>query len=144
MCCSRNSEQSTCQLAQASFSSLSNGACTVCCCCSVPMSCLTLCDPMDCSTPGFPVHQQLPDFTQTHVYQASDAIQLSHSLSSFPWGQLQGRGLAPCNSTLCPWSPILFSSVAQLCPTLCNPMDRSTPGFPVHHQLPGFIQTHVH
>ena len=49
---------------------------------SVTQLCLTLCDPMDCSTPGFPVHQQLPDFTQTHVYQASDAIQLSHSLSS--------------------------------------------------------------
>ena len=37
-----------------------------------------------------------------------------------------------------------FSSVAQLCPTLCDPMDRSTQGFPVHHQLPEFTQTHVH
>ena len=37
-----------------------------------------------------------------------------------------------------------FSSVAQLCPTLCNPMNRSTPGLPVHHQLPEFTQTHVH
>ena len=37
-----------------------------------------------------------------------------------------------------------FSSVAQLCPTLCNPMNRSTPGLPVHHQLPQFTQTHVH
>ena len=37
-----------------------------------------------------------------------------------------------------------FSSVAQLCPTLCNPMDYSTPGFPVHHQLPEFTQTRVH
>ena len=37
-----------------------------------------------------------------------------------------------------------FSSVAQLCPPLCDPMDRSTPGFPVHHQLPKLIQTHVH
>ena len=36
-----------------------------------------------------------------------------------------------------------FSSVAQLCPTLCDPMDCSTPGFPVHHQLPEFTQTHV-
>src|SRR5574342_714726 len=35
-------------------------------------------------------------------------------------------------------------SVAQLCPTLCDPMNRSTPGLPVHHQLPEFIQTHVH
>ena len=36
------------------------------------------------------------------------------------------------------------SSVAQSCPTLCDSMDCSTPGFPVHHQLPGLIQTHVH
>ena len=37
-----------------------------------------------------------------------------------------------------------FSSVAQSCPTLCNPTNRSTPGLPVHHQLPEFTQTHVH
>ena len=37
-----------------------------------------------------------------------------------------------------------FSSVAQSCPALCDPMNRSTPGLPVHHQLPEFIQTHVH
>ena len=37
-----------------------------------------------------------------------------------------------------------FSSVTQLCPALCNPMDCSTPGLPVHHQLPEFTQTHVH
>ena len=37
-----------------------------------------------------------------------------------------------------------FSSVAQSCPILCDPMNRSTPGFPVHHQFPGFTQTHVH
>ena len=39
---------------------------------------------------------------------------------------------------------VQFSSVAQLCPTLCDSMNPSTPGFPVHHQLPEFIQTHVH
>ena len=39
---------------------------------------------------------------------------------------------------------IQFSSVAQSCPTLCNPMNRSTPGLPVHHQLPEFTQTHIH
>ena len=37
-----------------------------------------------------------------------------------------------------------FSSVAQSCPTLCDPMNHSTPGLPVHHQLPEFTQTHVH
>ena len=39
---------------------------------------------------------------------------------------------------------VQFSSVAQSCPTLCNPMNRSTPGLPVQHQLPEFTQTHVH
>ena len=39
---------------------------------------------------------------------------------------------------------VQFSSVAQSCPTLCNPVNRSTPGLPVHHQLPEFTQTHVH
>ena len=39
---------------------------------------------------------------------------------------------------------IQFSSVVQLCPTLCNPMNRSMPGLPVHHQLPKFTQTHAH
>ena len=44
----------------------------------------------------------------------------------------------------CPIRSCSFSSVAQLCPTPCNPMDCSTPGLPVHHQLPEFTQTHVH
>ena len=42
------------------------------------------------------------------------------------------------------FSSIQFSSVAQLCPTLCDPMNCSMPGLPVHHQLPEFTQTHVH
>ena len=45
-------------------------------------SCQTLCDPMDCSMPGVPVHHQLPEFTQTHVHWVGDAIQPSHPLSS--------------------------------------------------------------
>ena len=49
---------------------------------SVAQSCLTLCDPMNCSTPGLPVHHQLPEFTQTHVHRISNAIQPSHPLSS--------------------------------------------------------------
>ena len=49
---------------------------------SVAQSCLTLCYPMNCSTPGLPVHHQLPEFTQTHIHRVSDAIQLSHPLSS--------------------------------------------------------------
>ena len=42
------------------------------------------------------------------------------------------------------FSSVQFSSVAQLCLTLCDPMNRSTPGLPVHHQLPEVTQTHVH
>ena len=49
---------------------------------SVAQSCPTLCDPMNCSTPGLPVHQHFPEFTQTHVHQIGDAIQPSHPLSS--------------------------------------------------------------
>ena len=45
-------------------------------------SCPSLCDPMNLSTPGLPVHHQLPEFTQAHVHQVSDAIQPSHPLSS--------------------------------------------------------------
>ena len=49
---------------------------------SVAQSCPTLCDPMNRSTPGLPVHHQLLEFTQTHVHRVSDAIQPSHPLSS--------------------------------------------------------------
>ena len=49
---------------------------------SVAHSCPTHCDPMNHSTPGFPVHHQLPEFTQTHVHRVGDVIQPSHPLSS--------------------------------------------------------------
>ena len=52
---------------------------------SVAQSCPTLCNPMDCSMPGLPVHHQLLEFTQTHIHRVSDAIQPSHPLlSPFP------------------------------------------------------------
>ena len=52
---------------------------------SFAQSCLTLCNPMDFSMPGFPVHHQLPDPTQTHVHWVSEAIQTSHPLApSYP------------------------------------------------------------
>ena len=53
------------------------------------------------------------------------------------------RGLL-CSSLPCSLSSVQFSWVAQSCPTLCDPMNRSTPGLPVHHQLPEFTQTQVH
>ena len=69
--------------------------CLCCSCCSVAKSCLTLCDPMDCIMPGFPVHHYLPEFAQTHVHWISDAIQSSHPLlspspSAFNLSQRQG------------------------------------------------------
>ena len=62
---------------------------------SVVQSCPTVCDPVDCSMPGFPVHHQLPELAQTHVHRVGDAIQPSHPLSSpslptFNLSQYQG------------------------------------------------------
>ena len=55
---------------------------TCCCCCSVTRACLTLCDFMDCKSPGFSLLHYLLEFAQTHVHQVRDAIQPSHPLSS--------------------------------------------------------------
>ena len=66
------------------------------CCCSVTKSCPTLCDPMDCSTSGFLVLHQLPQFAQTHVHRVGDAIQPSQPLSSPsspPFNLSQQQGL---------------------------------------------------
>ena len=173
--------------------------------------------PMDCSTPGFPVHHQLTELAQTYVDWVIDVIQPSHLLlsPSFPvfslfqirvfsnesalpdrwlkywsinfstspfneysglnffridWFDLiavQGTlksllqhptvqkhqffGAQPSlqsNSYIHMWllekPSIQFSSVAQLCLNLCDPMDCSTSGLPVHHQLLEFTQTNVH
>ena len=75
---------------------------------SVPQSCLTLCYPMDCSTPGLPVHYKLPGFTQTHVHWVNDAIQQSHPLSPPPvfnlsqhWGLFQmSQFFASCGQSI--------------------------------------------
>ena len=108
---------------------------------SVAHLCLTLCDPMNHSTPGLPVHHQLPESTQTHVHWVSDAIQPSHLLSPCPpaFNLSQHQGLFQWVSSL-----HQFSSVAQSYPTLCDPMNHSTPGLSVHHQFLEFTQTHVH
>ena len=70
---------------------------------SVAQSCPTLCDPMNCSMPGLPVHHQLPELTQTHVHQVGDAIQPSHPL-------LSPSPLAPI-----PPSIRVFSNESALC-----------------------------
>ena len=105
----------------------------------------TLCDPMNCSTPGLPVHRQLPEFTQTHVHQVSDAIQPSHPLSSpsppapCPWdspGKNIGVG---CHFLLQCMQVKSESKLAQSRPTLREPMDGSLPGSAVH----GIFQARV-
>ena len=70
---------------------------------SVAQSCPTLCDPMNHSTPGFPVHHQLPEFTQTHVHRVGDAIQPSHLL------------LSPSPPAPIPSSIRVFSNESTLC-----------------------------
>ena len=107
---------------------------------------------MNCSMPGFPVHHQLPEFTQTHVHRVSDAIQPSHPLSSpsppapnpsqhqsfpphtppFSYPHLKENNLLV--SGLVGWWVCL---VAQSSPTLCDPIDYSLPGSPVHGDSPG-------
>ena len=66
---------------------------------SVAQSCLTLCDPMNCSTPGLPVHHHLPEFTQTHIHRVRDAIQpsiLGRSLLLLPLS-FPASGSSPVN-----------------------------------------------
>ena len=63
------------------FSSWLSGGPCCCSCFPVPKLCPVLCNPIDCSTPGFPVHHYLPEFVQTHVCGVGDAIKSSHPLS---------------------------------------------------------------
>ena len=87
----------------------------------VAQSCSTLSDPMDCSPPGSSVHG---------IFQAR----------VLEWGTI----ITGIKMTLYFSKHDQIRSVAQSCPTLCDPMNRSTPGLTVHHQLPEFTQTHVH
>ena len=103
-------------------------------------SCPILCDPMDCSPPGSSIHGDSPGKNSGVGCHAllqgifpTQKMNL-HLLCLLHWlaGSLPLGHLAQ------------FSSVAQSCPTLCNPMNHSTLGLPVCHQLPEFTQTHVH
>ena len=98
---------------------------------------------MDCSTPGFPVHHQLPELAQTHVHQVGDAIHPSCPLSSLsPTLSLSQDLLEPMISSLPQdaFLPALAAAAAakllQSSPTLCDPIDGSPPGSPV----PGILQ----
>ena len=92
---------------------------------SVAQLCRILCDPVDCSTPGFPVHHQLLELAQTHVYQVSDAIQSSHPLLVVTVGVfLNSLELQLLLAGTC-W-------IAQSYLTLCDFIDYSPPGSSIH------------
>ena len=108
------------------------------------LSGVRLCDPTDCIPAGSSVHRILParilewaailspgDFSDPGMEPTSPVLQVD-PLPAEPSGK-------PPSS-----ASVQFSSVVQLCPTLCDHMNRSTPGLPVHHQLLEFTQTHVH
>ena len=101
----------------------------------VTQSYLTLSDPVDCSLPASSIHGILEwvtvPFCRGYYWlrdQTGSFPLTEDSLASEPPGMLS----------------VQLISVAQSCPTLCNPMYWSIPGLPVHHQLPEFTQTHVH
>ena len=89
-----------------SVQSLSRVLLFLCVCVCV---CPTLCDPVNHSTPGLPVHHQLPEFTQTHVYRVGDAIQPSHLLSPSAPNPPQHQGLH--NLTSCQIPLVLYFSL---------------------------------
>ena len=86
---------------------------------SVAQSCPTLCDPMNRSTPGLPVHHQLQEFTQTHIHRISEAIQPSHPLSSpSPLAPNPSQHQSFSNeSTLCMRWPKYWSFSFSIIPT---------------------------
>ena len=108
----------------------------------VAQSCLTLCDLMDCNPPD----SSILWISQTRIlewlaipfyrrlFQPRDQTRVSHIAGRFFTNWATTEALLVYQ----------FSSVAQLCPILCNPMDCSIPGFPVHHELPKLTQTHVY
>ena len=110
--------------------------------CLVAQLRLTLCDLMDCSAPDSSVPGNLQARILEWVAMPSskgsspprDQTCVSCLAGTFFTTEAQGN----------PKYLFQFSSVAQSCPALCTPMNRSTPGLPIHHQLPEFTQTHVH
>ena len=119
---------------------------------SVAQSCLTLCDPMNCSMPGLPVYHQLPEFTQTHVHWVSDAIQPSHPLSSpspSAPNPSQHQSLFQWVSSSHEVAKVLefhqlkiFFTVNEsesvshsVCPNFYDPMDYSPPGSSAHENF---------
>ena len=86
-----------------------------------------------------------PNLLPFHLWFSSleDLCRSPSTQGHFLWGDIFVEHKITC-ALLGPNISLQFSSVTQSCPTLCNPMNHSKPGFPVHHQLPEFTQTHVH
>ena len=93
-----------------------------------------------------PPSHHIPNKTPVFVGEVQRTLWLSLSPRTlmFCWTCLTRIQLVMVSSPLMDFEKFQFSSVAQLCPTLCDPMNRSMPGLPVHHQLLESIQTHVH
>ena len=110
----------------------------------VTQSCPTPCGPMYCGLPGSSVHgiSQARVLVWIAIPFSSDLPNPGVKLSP-AWA---GRFFTtkPPGKPPIPYYHIQFSSVTQSCPTLCDPMNCSMPGLPVHHHLPEFTQTHVH
>ena len=98
---------------------------------SVAQSCPTLCDPMNRSTPGLPVHHQLPEFSQTHVHRVSDAVQPSHPLASpspLVWSKIplleEAESESPRGACTTIFSIVLFTVASIWKPrTICQWMN---------------------
>ena len=119
------------------------------CCAKLLQLCLTLCDPIKHSPPGSSVHGIL----QARILELVAIPSSRGSPKPRYWNcvsyisSLVGRLFTTSATQEAldgPFSSVQFSSVAQSCPTLCDPMNHSMPGLPVHHHLPEFTQTHIH
>ena len=106
-------------------------------CCLIIKSCLILCDPMDCGQPGSSVH----GISHTRILKWVVISFSKGSSKPTDWISISctGRQIPYCWATreahICVYICVQFSSVAQSCPTLCDPINCSTPGLAVHHQL---------
>ena len=107
---------------------------------------------MDCSPPGSSVHEifqaRILEWVAISFSRASsrprDRTHVSCTAADSLLTELQRKPHSPVRFYLPIYLSVQFSSVAQSCPTLCDHMNRSMPGLPVHHQLPEFTQTHGH
>ena len=118
------------------------------CICSGTQLCLTLCDPMNHSPAVSSVHGifQARILEWVTISSSKGCSRSRDQISVSCVSCIAGRSLTiePSGKPYITIRPDQIRSVAQSCPTLCDPMNCSMPGLPVHHQLPEFTQTHVY